>query len=631
VTALSLSRVFAASPRKATATSWAWGRFPFFTLTTAAGLAIVGAANRAAQTSEWWSEPAFYIGLLVLVLPIAARLLSGDAEGTERLSLVVLLALGLYLAKVLHDPITYGAYDEFLHWRTAQDMLITKDVFSPNTLLGVSPYYPGLELVTTAVSNVAGIPVYESGVIVLAAARVVFLMSLFFFFAMVSGSSRIAGIACLVYMTNPKFLYFNAQFSYESLALPLAALVLYVIARRGRSGPARWIGFTVVALVTIPAVITTHHVTSIMLVGFLVMWALVGIVMRRRDRARPGRMAMVTLILIAGWTSLVATATIGYLGPALTGTFSELLRLVGGELDPRELFVSRGGDVAPLWERLVGSASAGVALVLLPLGMLVAWRRHRSNPAVVALALAAALFPLTLIARLTRVGAEVSGRTPEFLYIGIGLVIALALARLSYRGRRGMFQMAAVTAAIGVMLVGGVIVGLPSWARLPGPYLVSADGRSVDAQGIAAANWTLDQLGPGNVMVADRVNRILMATYGQQSLVTTYETRLPIRRLYLASDIGPTQRQIVRDGQIRYLVVDRRLSTAPPVVGHYFDRGERSVIASDEPLDPQLLGKFDHQPDVSRVYDSGEIQLYDVSAIGDTAPPAPLAPGQPTR
>jgi hypothetical protein len=630
MTTLSLSRVFAAPPRTVASTSWAWGRFPLFTLTTAAGLAIVGVANRAAQMSEWWSEPAFYIGLLVLVLPIAARLLSGDAEGTERLSLVVLLALGLYLAKVLHDPITYGAYDEFLHWRTAQDMLITKDVFSPNTLLGVSPYYPGLELVTTAVSNVAGIPVYESGVIVLAAARVVFLMSLFFFFAMVSGSSRIAGIACLVYMTNPKFLYFNAQFSYESLALPLAALVLYVIARRGRSGPARWIGFTVVALVTIPAVITTHHVTSIMLVGFLALWAVVGIVMRRRDRARPGRMAFLTIILIAGWTSLVATATIGYLGPALTTSFSELLRLMGGEIDPRELFVSRSGDVAPLWERLVGSASAGVALVLLPLGMLVAWRRHRSNPAVVALALAAAIFPLTLIARLTRVGAEVSGRTPEFLYIGIGLIIALALARLSYRGRRGTLQMAAVTTAIGVMLVGGVIVGLPSWARLPGPYLVSADGRSVDAQGIAAADWTLEQLGPGNVMVADRVNRILMATYGQQNLVTTYETRLPIRRLYLSSDIGAAQRQIVRDGQIRFLVVDRRLSTAPPVVGHYFDRGERSVIASDQPLDPQLLAKFDHQPDVSRVYDSGTIQLYDVSAVGDTAPP-PIAPAQPIR
>jgi hypothetical protein len=444
-------------------------------------------------------------------------------------------------------------------------------------------------------------------------------MSLFFFFAMVSGSSRVAGIACLVYMTNPKFLYFNAQFSYESLALPLAAVVLYVIARRGRSGPTLWFGLTIIALVTLPAIVTTHHVSSLMLAGFLTLWAVVGLLLRRRDRARPGRMAALTIVLIAGWTSLVASATIGYLGPALTATFSELLRLVGGELDPRELFVSRGGDVAPLWERLVGSGSAFVILVLLPLGLLVVWRRHRSNAVMVALALAALMFPLTLIARLTRVGAEVAGRTPEFLFIGIGLVVALALARLSYAGRRGRLEIAAVTAAMAVLLVGGVIVGLPDWARLPGPYLVSADGRSVDAKGISAAEWALDTLGPGNAMVADRVNRILMATYGQQQLVTTYETRLPVRRLYLSADIGPTQRQIVREGGIEYLLIDRRLSTGPPVVGHYFDRGERVVIGPpDRPLDPQILAKFDHQPDVSRIYDSGEIQLYDVSALGRT-------------
>jgi hypothetical protein len=596
--------------------SWSWGRFPLLCLTSAAALVLVAAANLGAQRGEWWAELPFYGGLLLLTLPIGIRLLTADAQGTERLSLVALLALGLFLTKVLHDPLTFGAYDEFLHWRTAQDIVINQQVFTPNTVLGVSPYYPGLELVTTALSNLSGMPIYESGIVVLAAARLVFLMALFFFFAMVSGSSRAAGIACLVYMTNPKFLYFNAQFSYESLALPLAAVVLYVIARRGRSGPARWVGLTIVALVTLPAIVTTHHVTSLMLAGFLMLWAVIGFVLRRRDRSKPGRMALITIALIAGWTSLVATATIGYLGPALTATLTELIRLIGGELDPRELFVSRGGDVAPLWERLAGSGSAFIIFVLLLLGLVVVWRRYRSNTQMVALAVAASLYPVTLVARLTSVGAEVAGRTPEFLYLGLGLVSAVALVRLSYIGRRGRIELGVVTAALAVLVVGGVIVGLPSWARLPGPYLVSADGRSVEAEGIAAAEWARDTLGPGRMVVADRVNTILMATYGQQELVTTYDTRLPLRRLYLAPAIGPTQREIVRLGHIEYLVIDRRLSSAPPVVGHYFDRGEQVMIgAPDKPLDPEILGKFDHEPDVSRVYDSGDIQLYDVSGL----------------
>ena len=257
-------------------TSWSWGLFPQLALTASMGLLAVGIGNRAAQSGAWWAEIFFYGGLLLLALPIGIRLLLPDASGTERVSLVALLAVGLFLCKFVHDPAQFGAYDEFLHWRTAQDIAVTGQVFTPNTLLGVSPYYPGLELATTALSNVAGIPIFMSGIIVLVAARLVFLVSLFFFFAMISGNTRVAGIACLVYMTNPKFLYFNAQFSYESLALPLAALVLYLLARRGRSGPARWLGLSVIALVTLPAMVTTHHVTSLMFAGFLVLWALVG-------------------------------------------------------------------------------------------------------------------------------------------------------------------------------------------------------------------------------------------------------------------------------------------------------------------------------------------------------------------
>jgi hypothetical protein len=321
---------------------------------------------------------------------------------------------------------------------------------------------------------------------------------------------------------------------------------------------------------------------------------------------------------MTGWILTVATVTIGYLGPAITSTLGSIFRLIRGESGAREFFVSPGGDVAPLWERLIGSASAGLIILLLPIGLFVVWRRYRRSPAVVALALVACAYPLTLVARLTSVGAEVAGRTPEFVFLGIGLVIALALVRISFRGRRGVLQAGAVTALIGVLVVGGVIVGIPRWARLPGPYLVSADARSIEVEGISSAEWARDYLGPGNIVVADRVNRLLMADYGQQQIVSTYETRLPVRRLYLSTTIGTPQREIVREAGIRYLVVDRRLSTAPPVVGNYFDRGEsRLTGGADRTLNPAVLAKWDQAPDVSRLFDSGNIQLYDVSALAE--------------
>ena len=243
------------------------------------------------------------------------------------------LGLALFACKVLRDPLRVGAYDEFLHVRTAEDMILNGTIFSPNTLLGVSPYYPGLELVTTALSDASGIPLFDASMIVLAAARLVFVLALFLFFEMASGSARVAGIASLIYMLNPKFLYFNAQFSYETLALPLAAFVLFLLSRRGHSGSSRWLGLSVILILSLWAVVTTHHVTSAMLAGFLVLWGIVAVIIGRRDHVhpKPGRIAIFLIISIASWTLLVATATIGYLGPAITSTFTEMVRLVGGE------------------------------------------------------------------------------------------------------------------------------------------------------------------------------------------------------------------------------------------------------------------------------------------------------------
>ena len=601
--------------------TWSWGWFPILSLTAVAGLTLVAMANRAGQAGASWAEVVFYVGLLVLVLPIGVRLVLPQAEGTERVSLVALLALGLFLCKLVHDPISFDGYDEFLHWRTAQDILTTGTVFTPNTLLHVSSYYPGLELVTTALANVAGIPIFQAGMITLMAARLVFLVSLFFFFAMVSGSTRVAGIASLIYMTNPHFLYFDSQFAYETLALPIAALALYLLARRGHSGPARWTGLTIIAIVAFASLTVTHHVTSVMLGAFLVLWAVMGYVLHRRERSHPGRMAVLLTMMVVAWVLIVATVTIDYLGSALTSTLGELLRLIAGDIDARSLFTAPTGAVAPLWERLVGSGSALLVVLMLPLGLFVVWTRYRANPLVMALAVATLAYPLTLAAHLTPFAAQVASRVPEFLYIAIGLVIALAVARLTFRGRWAPVQLVGTITAIAVLVIGGVIVGLPEWGRLPGPYLVSADGRSIESEGIADAEWARDVLGPNNVMVGDRVNSLLMSTYGGQEMITTYETRLPVRHLFLGLNEENVQRKIVAQGDIKYMVIDRRLSTAPPTVGYYFDRGESRLLRGGDsgPLDPAILAQWDNKSDVSRVFDSGDIQLYDMSAFGASA------------
>jgi hypothetical protein len=165
--------------------------------------------------------------------------------------------------------------------------------------------------------------------------------------------------------------------------------------------------------------------------------------------------------------------------------------------------------------------------------------------------------------------------------------------------------------------VGGVVVAVPNWLRLPGPYLVGADPRSIEPQGIAAAAWTLRNLGPENRFMVDRTNRLLLGTIGRQHPVTASGDRVNVRPAFFGTSLGPLEIGVLRAGAVRYVLIDRRLSTSLPLVGVYTERGEASAGRRTFPIEPAALGKFDAVPGVSRIFDSGDIQIYDIRVLTD--------------
>jgi hypothetical protein len=56
-------------------------------------------------------------------VPAAVRLIAPEAERPERIGLVALLGMGLYLVKLLHSPMSFTLSDELQHWRTAGDII----------------------------------------------------------------------------------------------------------------------------------------------------------------------------------------------------------------------------------------------------------------------------------------------------------------------------------------------------------------------------------------------------------------------------------------------------------------------------------------------------------------------------
>lgn len=610
----------------------AWGWLPVLACTGAFGDLVVAVADNRARASASGAETLFWIGLLVLFVPIAFRLLLPSCTRRERLGLVLVLGLGLYVLSLLWMPIRFTGPDALGHLRTAQDILGTHRLFAPNPNLPISSVYPGLESVVAATVSLTGLPVFAAGNIVIGTSRVVLLLALFLFFEEVSGSDRVAGIASLLYMANPSFTFFDASFSYETMALALAMLTLYVTARLSRTGARRRLAGAAVCIgLTITATAVTHHVTSYALIGFLLLWTVVVLCrlghrgVRARGSTRslilPAGAAAMALAVNAVWLSTIAGATIGYLAPHLVGGATELVDQLSGHAPTRQLFRPQAGALPPLWERAAAIASVLLILSALPLGALHVWRRHRHDSLYLAAGIATLIYPLSLLLRFTELGAEASERASEFAFVPIGLVLAAGLLESWLPAALRRVRVEAVGAATlfagwaTVVFVGGVIVGEPDWARLPGPYLVAADARSVEPQGLTAAYWARTQLGPGHRVATDRTNRLLWGAYGAEDPVGGYNGPSDSVDVFVAPKFDSTVLSLLRRGQVRYVVVDRRTTRGLPLVGYYYEQGEPATFGHRSPLPLADIDKFDAVPGISKVYDSGDIEVYDVGAL----------------
>jgi hypothetical protein len=579
------------------------------------GLIAVALADVLSRDASKWAEPLYWAGIALLWVPPTLRLMGREATRGERIALLVLLGLGMYLARVLFSPRYFVGYDEFLHWRTADDINRTGTLFEPNPLLPVSPLYPGLETATSAITKLTGLSVFLSGTMVVGAARLIVILALYLLYERVIGSSRLAGVATAVYFTNPHFLFFDSSYAYESLSIALAALVLYA-ALRGTEGRRQYTpGAALLVIVLMAATVVTHHVTSFVLAVSLLLLAAISLAFRPvRSRLWYWGIALVGAGMVLVWVSLVAGRVIGYLEPQIGGGFSELIGLIRGQGASRHLFQSYAGQPTPIWERASAFAFAAVILLALPLGWLQIWRTRRIGAFTVLLAVCSLAFPASLPFRFTSAGAELSARLSAFVFVSVSYCVAMALA-----GRPQMQSSRAWTAALTVigalLLYGGVATGTAPWSRLPGPYLVAADHRSIEPEGISAASWAEEFLGPGNRIGADRVNQLLMLTYGLQRPVTTLADVVDPTPVFFSRRFSPYERRLLRRARLDYLVVDYRLTRNLPWLGYYYDSFEPDAFRHKRPMPVAAYAKFDRIGRVSRVFDSGDIVIFDVSGV----------------
>jgi hypothetical protein len=132
-------------------------------------------------------------------------------------------------------------------------------------------------------------------------------------------------------------------------------------------------------------------------------------------------------------------------------------------------------------------------------------------------------------------------------------------------------------------------------------------------QGVHAAAWMQALLGQNKRIATDYSNARTMLVYGNQFPLSG-EAR-GVRAMLNARAISNGVKEILTTNQIEYVLIDRRLMRDDALTGRYFAPIDPSKTPAQIYFESDVYEKFDSATGVDRVFDSGDIYIFDVEAL----------------
>ncbi len=588
--------------------------------TTGLGLCGEGFAMAVAPRHPAVGQLLFFVAIVVPFMIFLTVLMVPRLGSLRQVTVAV---LGLYPAMVyrMSSPLVLAGYDEHQHEQSLMNLLQGSGLFSPNPVLRVSPFYPGLELFTAVGIRLTGLPVVLAISLVILLCRLLLVLIIYHSALLVSPSRRGASLVVAFYAVSSEFYSFNSGFSYQTLALTLGLGGIFLLRRAQLAdhATARRLSFS--ASLVLLATVFTHHATSWVVLAFLIAWAAMS---RKGERKLLARAAVVMGATVAIWTTALATLLTGYFVPIFASVQQSAEAFLAGTSGHHIFGASGGTPPIADWERVVlvvYELSCALAALVCAWIMLIRAFRNRDRM----LGLLGALnlaFPITAAAHFNPSVGELGDRASTFLFFPLALSCSLIIQRHPRVIRRPApsrkpFRLAVLIALIGgtaVIYLGGVLLGSnPDWQRLPGPYLVSADFRTQDPETLAAVEWAAKSLPAGSTVVADRVPAVLLGSQARLWPETDPQQGFVPAQLYFSDTWGPQQTAIVKGLHIDYLYVDTRLADSLPYVGYYISQGETTKPTRITVAD---VAKFAHVPGLTAVYHHGPVTIYNTAGLG---------------
>ncbi|HTC68093.1 MAG TPA: hypothetical protein VK662_00870, partial [Acidothermaceae bacterium] len=562
----------------------------------------------AARSTSQLHFVVFWIGFLTALMAMLFRGLSAAVGRGERTRLLVVFGLVTFVPKFVMSVNSAVYRDEFPHWGQVNAMASSGGLDPSNSSLPIVHNFPGLELVTLIVHDVTRLSTWHSGQIVVLAAHCMSLLLVASIARAVGATDAGAFLAALVFGLNPSFTYFDVQYAYESLALPLAlaAILGCIRARRGESGRQIW-SWAAVGGAAAASCTVTHHVSSIFAAGMCVaIAALVPVRLTTGGVDRAARMAgwavaLIATVLPAIWLTVVAKGVGPYLLPHFTSAWRQLLQVVGLRSAPPHVGTATAagtavappashalfsGSTAPDYERLAAVLAPGIIFALVALGAYTLWTMRRNADQIrlaAPFAILATAFFLSLPFALTASGGEIAHRSWAFSYVGIAIITSFSLhpslgARFSALATRRASAIALGT-ALAIVAVGNIAAGENVLYRFPGPYEFGTDTRSATAEQRAAVEWLGAHAPRGTAVVTDRFTAEAVTAY--TFLKVPDPNQSGVFGIYSRPELpAPSVRAVLRAGKFEYFILDERIDSQLPAEAFFAGYHTYAVINS---------------------------------------------------
>ena len=590
-------------------------------------LVFVGGINLQARahlaTSSRESAYVFFWCGIVLCL-VSATSIGGNRYSSlfQRVLGLLLIGGALYLPVFLRSPELPTFQDELFHIQTLELMRDLKTSQVPITFYPIAGNFPGLEYVGLATLYTTQASIMTTVRFLALGLHVITPVIAFYAYRTVGLRSFTAFYASLFYIANVGYFYFFSTFSYGTLGIVLFLYIVMLAHRKNCGDRGGSVEVSALLLLSLFSIVVAHHMSSAIAILYLYLLLVVSFVVGRRPAL--SNVATYALVLWFSWLAYQAVRSVSYLYSNLAPRVVSILEFMLKEQNQiHPLFLN---SQLPLGERIIAYMYPILLFVLCALSFLTMFHKKRypmDHPDFLSGYLTLALFgPLTWFALGPLVlsnSAEVVYRVSPYVFIGVGFYAALYVGEWSRKG--GILRQLVLVSLTLVVLAGGIIIGDNQAGRFTSKEVHYAGGPEVlTADIIHAAEWLKNEHGRFNLTVGDMMSSIAFSVFGMQrtDLYATWEP-------FYTPDPSTAQ-MFMDENHVDYLVVDLRDGRYPPRYRYYFNQAELydeslQTRYLDETFPSYLLTKFDNIQRLQRIYDNGDIVIYENGHLSETAFP----------